>query len=361
MSSGQGRAKHCPRPSSSAGSVFAGYGRSSSSSSSALRRRALITMLLGLDRHGHGPVARPVLGIDGVVLDGRVEPQAVALLAVVEGALERLRPAAAPAPAAPSAAPAPGLRRRRPRSPRPRPRPPRRPPPARPRARRRRARRPPRAGRAPPRRAGREGVVAVLAGFVGRELVLSLEGADVADGDLELVGDPGVGAALPHPGPDLVQLWFERSACQAAADTTNEGTRVAQELQIPVAPGRRACLSAGAGIAVQAGEAQAMLVLTRKVNQSIMIGDEIEVSVLAVMGEKVRIGIEAPRSVPVFRKEVYVEIQEDRGDGAPVRLVGPKQPVGSWPQRPAGRASSAGCSAAWPAALARRRRRASRT
>jgi carbon storage regulator len=43
-----------------------------------------------------------------------------------------------------------------------------------------------------------------------------------------------------------------------------------------------------------------------------MIGDDIEVSVLAIMGEKVRIGIEAPRSVPVFRKEVYVEIQADR-------------------------------------------------
>ena len=47
-----------------------------------------------------------------------------------------------------------------------------------------------------------------------------------------------------------------------------------------------------------------MLVLTRKASQSIMIGDEIEVSVLAIMGEKVRIGIEAPREVPVFRKEV---------------------------------------------------------
>jgi carbon storage regulator len=59
-----------------------------------------------------------------------------------------------------------------------------------------------------------------------------------------------------------------------------------------------------------------MLVLTRKSNQSIMIGDDIEVSVLAIMGEKVRIGIEAPRSVPVFRKEVYVEIQQDRESGA---------------------------------------------
>jgi carbon storage regulator len=63
-------------------------------------------------------------------------------------------------------------------------------------------------------------------------------------------------------------------------------------------------------------EAPEVLVLTRKSNQSIMIGDDIEVSVLAIMGEKVRIGIEAPRSVPVFRKEVYVEIQQDRADEA---------------------------------------------
>jgi carbon storage regulator len=55
-----------------------------------------------------------------------------------------------------------------------------------------------------------------------------------------------------------------------------------------------------------------MLVLTRKSNQSIMIGDEIEVSVLSIMGEKVRIGIQAPRSIPVFRKEVYLEIQQEK-------------------------------------------------
>ncbi len=69
-----------------------------------------------------------------------------------------------------------------------------------------------------------------------------------------------------------------------------------------------------------------MLVLTRKSNQSIMIGDDIEISVLAVMGEKVRIGIEAPRSVPVFRREVYVEIQESdddaEGEDATVALNG---------------------------------------
>ena len=66
-----------------------------------------------------------------------------------------------------------------------------------------------------------------------------------------------------------------------------------------------------------------MLVLTRKSNQSIMIGDDIEITVLAVMGEKVRIGIEAPRSVPVFRREVYVEIQEDQdGDGGEEARLG---------------------------------------
>ena len=58
-----------------------------------------------------------------------------------------------------------------------------------------------------------------------------------------------------------------------------------------------------------------MLVLTRKSNQSIMIGDEIEISVLSVMGDKVRIGIQAPRSVPVYRREVYVAIQRERDEG----------------------------------------------
>ena len=55
-----------------------------------------------------------------------------------------------------------------------------------------------------------------------------------------------------------------------------------------------------------------MLVLTRKSNQSIMIGDDIEVSVLSIMGEKVRIGIQAPRDTPVFRKEVSLELQSEQ-------------------------------------------------
>jgi carbon storage regulator len=63
-----------------------------------------------------------------------------------------------------------------------------------------------------------------------------------------------------------------------------------------------------------------MLVLTRKSNQSIMIGDDVEVSVLSVMGEKVRIGIQAPQEIPVFRKEIYLEIHREEGtleEGAP--------------------------------------------
>jgi carbon storage regulator len=69
-----------------------------------------------------------------------------------------------------------------------------------------------------------------------------------------------------------------------------------------------------------------VLVLTRKSNQSIMIGDEIEVSVLSVIGEKVRIGIQAPRSVPVYRREVYLEIQLEQG-GSGVVVPGAQAPV----------------------------------
>lgn len=54
-----------------------------------------------------------------------------------------------------------------------------------------------------------------------------------------------------------------------------------------------------------------MLVLTRKVNQSIIIGSEIEVVVLEVRGEQVRLGIRAPRNVTVHRQEIYEQIQEE--------------------------------------------------
>ena len=60
-----------------------------------------------------------------------------------------------------------------------------------------------------------------------------------------------------------------------------------------------------------------MLVLTRKTNQSIMIGDDIEITVLSVSGDKVRIGIEAPRDISVFRREVIDNAEaEPSKDGA---------------------------------------------
>jgi carbon storage regulator len=65
-----------------------------------------------------------------------------------------------------------------------------------------------------------------------------------------------------------------------------------------------------------------MLVLTRKTNQSIMIGDDIEVAVLAVSRDKIRLGITAPRDVPVFRKEVYLSIREGGPDGEVREQVG---------------------------------------
>ena len=58
-----------------------------------------------------------------------------------------------------------------------------------------------------------------------------------------------------------------------------------------------------------------MLVLTRKPGQSIMIGDGVEVQVLSVAGEKVRLGITAPRDVSIFRNEVYDRIESETSGG----------------------------------------------
>ena len=59
-----------------------------------------------------------------------------------------------------------------------------------------------------------------------------------------------------------------------------------------------------------------MLVLTRKPGQSIMIGDGVEVQVLSVAGEKVRLGITAPRDVSIFRNEVYDRIESENQQSA---------------------------------------------
>ncbi len=53
-----------------------------------------------------------------------------------------------------------------------------------------------------------------------------------------------------------------------------------------------------------------MLALSRKTGGSIVIGQDIEVTVLEIKGDQVKIGIEAPKSVPIYRKEIYVQIQD---------------------------------------------------
>jgi len=60
-----------------------------------------------------------------------------------------------------------------------------------------------------------------------------------------------------------------------------------------------------------------MLVLTRRLNQSIKIGDDIEVTVIEVRGDQVRLGVSAPRDVSVHRKEVYLQIQSEAETGSP--------------------------------------------
>ncbi len=59
-----------------------------------------------------------------------------------------------------------------------------------------------------------------------------------------------------------------------------------------------------------------MLVLSRQHDESIMIGDNIEITIVDIRGDKVRLGIKAPNTVPVHRKEVYLAIQRERTDVA---------------------------------------------
>ncbi len=57
-----------------------------------------------------------------------------------------------------------------------------------------------------------------------------------------------------------------------------------------------------------------MLVLSRQKDESIMIGDDVEIVIVDVRGDKVRLGITAPREIPVHRKEVYEAIQREKGE-----------------------------------------------
>lgn len=59
-----------------------------------------------------------------------------------------------------------------------------------------------------------------------------------------------------------------------------------------------------------------MLALTRKTNESIMIGNDVEITILEIKGEQVKIGISAPKSIPIYRKEIYIQIQEANKEAA---------------------------------------------
>ena len=63
-----------------------------------------------------------------------------------------------------------------------------------------------------------------------------------------------------------------------------------------------------------------MLVLSRQKEQTIMIGDNIEITVVDIRGDKVRLGITAPSKIPVHRKEVYEAIQRENREAANVTL-----------------------------------------
>ena len=61
-----------------------------------------------------------------------------------------------------------------------------------------------------------------------------------------------------------------------------------------------------------------MLILTRRLNESLIVGDDVKITVLGVKGSQVRLGIEAPRDVSVHREEIYARIQaEQNGEAVP--------------------------------------------
>ena len=60
-----------------------------------------------------------------------------------------------------------------------------------------------------------------------------------------------------------------------------------------------------------------MLILTRRVGETVMIGDEVTITVLGVKGNQVRVGINAPKSVAVHREEIYERIKREQQDDKP--------------------------------------------
>jgi carbon storage regulator len=72
-----------------------------------------------------------------------------------------------------------------------------------------------------------------------------------------------------------------------------------------------------------------MLIVTRRAGERIMVGDDVVVEVIEIVGNQVRIGINAPRSIPVYREEIYTAVQEENRAAAeaPADLPSPSKPA----------------------------------
>jgi carbon storage regulator len=64
-----------------------------------------------------------------------------------------------------------------------------------------------------------------------------------------------------------------------------------------------------------------MLILTRRIGETLIIGDNVTITVLGVKGNQVRLGVNAPKNVSVHREEIYERIQREQGGGQPPRAV----------------------------------------
>jgi carbon storage regulator len=69
-----------------------------------------------------------------------------------------------------------------------------------------------------------------------------------------------------------------------------------------------------------------VLIITRRAGERIMVGDDVVVEVMEVVGNSVRIGIQAPRSVPVYREEIYVALREENRAAAEATPAEPPHP-----------------------------------
>jgi carbon storage regulator len=70
-----------------------------------------------------------------------------------------------------------------------------------------------------------------------------------------------------------------------------------------------------------------MLVLSRQKDESIMIGDEVEITIVDVRGDKVRLGITAPKNIPVHRREIYDAIQREKAQKDSALHLGDNEPA----------------------------------